>query len=386
MKLLYLITLAERGGAQVHVADLLRGFANQFEIALCTGETGYLCDLAQSLNIPVFRIPHLIHPMRPFTDIQGAWELSRVLHAWKPDLVHAHTSKAGMLARLTGALCGVPVVFTAHTWSFSDCFSQRQRTISIPLERLAGYTGGRIITVSDSNRQLALRYRIAKPDKFVTVWNGILDTPRRASPGDGSCPRIVMVARFASPKDHTLLVLALSGIGRDFELHLIGDGPLRPQVEAKARTLGTRVTFLGERSDVDEILAQAHILALATKWEGLPLTILEGMRAGLPVVASDVGGVHEAVSHCVTGFLTPVGDPQQLQFYLHELIVDSDLRARMGAAGRARYERDFMLSEMLTRTATVYQSAMPASERVAAKRAALVSTTVARAGGLKRNG
>jgi glycosyltransferase involved in cell wall biosynthesis len=110
------------------------------------------------------------------------------------------------------------------------------------------------------------------------------------------------------------------------------------------------------------------------------------MRAGLPVVASDVGGVHEAVSHCVTGFLTPVGDPQQLQFYLHKLIVDSDLRARMGAAGRARYERDFMLSEMLTRTATVYQSAMPASERVAAKRAALVSTTVARAGGLKRNG
>jgi glycosyltransferase involved in cell wall biosynthesis len=358
MRVLYLITLAERGGAQVHVADLLRGFSNEFEIALGTGEEGYLCDVARSLDIPVFKLRHLVHPMKPLTDLRAVREFLSVMRTWKPDLVHAHTSKAGMVARAAGLISGMPVVFTAHTWSFSACFSWQQQKISVPLERLAGRTKSPIIAVSEANRDLAARYRISHPDKLITVWNGIDDTPHRANPGAGSPPQIVMVARFSSQKDQGLLVQALNGIGRDFHLVLVGDGPLRSEVEARARALGGRVTFLGERADVAEILANAQILVLATKWEGLPLCILEGMRGGLPVVASDVGGVAEAVSDGETGFLVPIGDEHKLRLRLEQLLHDPALRVRMGAQGRRRYERDFTLPRMLARTAAVYRSTL----------------------------
>jgi glycosyltransferase involved in cell wall biosynthesis len=358
MRVLYLITLAERGGAQVHVADLLRGFSDEFEIALATGEDGYLCDVARELDIPVFQLSHLVHAIKPLTDLLAMREFLRLMRTWKPDLVHAHTSKAGMVARAAGVVSGMPVVFTAHTWSFSACFSWQQQKISVPLERLAGRTKSPIIAVSEANRDLAARYGISQPDKLITVWNGVEDTPHRANPEAGDPPLIVMVARFSSQKDQALLVQALHGIGPEFRLLLVGDGPLRSEVEAQACVLGGRVTFLGERADVAEILAQAQILVLATKWEGLPLCILEGMRAGLPVVASDVGGVAEAVSDGETGFLVPIGDGRKLRLRLEALLRDPGLRIRMGAEGRRRYERDFTLPRMLARTAAVYRSAL----------------------------
>src|SRR3981081_4568790 len=126
MKLLYLITLAERGGAQVHVADLLRGFSPLYDIALGVGEEGYLCDVAQSLNIPTYRIPNLVHPIQGIKDLRAAGEMIQLIRRVKPDLIHAHTSKAGLIARLAGFVTGVPVIFTAHTWSFSACFSRKQ--------------------------------------------------------------------------------------------------------------------------------------------------------------------------------------------------------------------------------------------------------------------
>jgi glycosyltransferase involved in cell wall biosynthesis len=356
LRILYLVTLAERGGAQVHVADLLRGFSGNYELALGTGTDGYLCDVARDLKIPVFRLRHLVHPMQPLRDACAVAELLRIMKIWRPDLIHGHTSKAGMIARAAGCLRGTPTVFTAHTWSFSACFSWQQQRISVMLERLAGGMNCRIIAVSEANRDLASRHRITRPDKLITVWNGIPDTTYRADPGTRQRPRIVMVGRFVSQKDQSLLIQALAGIDQEFQLDLVGDGPLRPQVEAEARRLGRCINFLGERSDVAEILATAQMFVLATKWEGLPLSILEGMRAGLPVIASDVGGVAEAVTDGENGFLTPVGDCRRMHMRLEQLLRDPDLRVRMGMQGRRRYEDDFTLQKMLGRTAAVYDS------------------------------
>ena len=358
MRILYLITLAERGGAQVHVAELLRGFSRGHQVALCAGEEGYLCDVARALNAPVFLLPHLVHPMSPWNDLRAVKELMRIRKAWKPDLIHGHTSKAGMVGRVAGFLCGAPVVFTAHTWSFSTFFPPRQQAIALQLERLAGSMDCRIIAVSEATRQFAIKRRAAPARKLVTVWNGIGDTPHRADPGRAGCPRIAMVARFVAVKEHELLIRALSRVEGDYHLDLVGDGPLRAQAESQARCLNGRVTFHGERADVPELLAQEHIAVLASKWEGLPLTVLESMRAGLPVVASHVGGVAEAVTHRVNGLLTPVGDEESLRQSLQLLVADPDLRARMGAEGRRRYERDFTLQRMLARTTAVYHSAL----------------------------
>ena len=215
----------------------------------------------------MFQLP-LVHSMQPLTDLRAVVDLIRVIRAWKPDLVHAHTSKAGMIARAAGFLLGTPVVFTARTWSFCSYVSWQQQAISVQLERLAGRWSGPIITVSEANRNLAARHRVASPENVATVWNGIPDTSLRANPSRPGPPRIVMVARFASQKDQGLLVRALRSVRDEFHLIFVGDGPHRGEVEAQSHGLGRRVTFLGERGDIAEILANAQIMTLASRWEG----------------------------------------------------------------------------------------------------------------------
>jgi len=167
-----------------------------------------------------------------------------------------------------------------------------------------------------------------------------------------------MVARFERQKDHATLLQALAGLAhRAWELELIGDGPLRPEAAALTRALGIgdRVHFLGARRDVAERLACQQAFLLISNWEGFPRSILEAMRAGLPVVASDVGGVREAVVDGSTGLLVPRGNPDALRERLDVLLQDPTLRSRFGQAGRARYEERFTFDRMLEQTLAIYR-------------------------------
>lgn len=194
---------------------------------------------------------------------------------------------------------------------------------------------------------------------MLTIWNGVPDTRHRARPDAGWLPEVVMVARCIEQKDHPLLLRVMARIKCPVRTVFVGDGPQLPRLKQEAEQLGIRhrVDFLGNRWDVAQLLARAHIFALPTNWEGLPLSILEAMRAGLPVVASNVGGVSEAVAHGETGFLVDPGDEEGFHRRLVDLLDDPFLRRRMGAAGRARYESRFTLRQMLDKTMAVYQMA-----------------------------
>jgi glycosyltransferase involved in cell wall biosynthesis len=181
--------------------------------------------------------------------------------------------------------------------------------------------------------------------------------PELRTTPEGSPVRLVMVARFETQKDHGTLLHALAGLrGRAWQLDLIGDGPDRAQIAALAQDLGIadRVHFLGARNDVAEHLARSQVFLLISRWEGFPRSILEAMRAGLPVVASDVGGVSESVAEFETGFLVPSGDVGALQSRLELLLEFPTLRRRLGRAGRARYEAQFTFDHMFERTASMY--------------------------------
>jgi glycosyltransferase involved in cell wall biosynthesis len=203
---------------------------------------------------------------------------------------------------------------------------------------------------------------VTSADRIVTVHNGIPDIPTelRARP-ERTPPRMAMIARFEAQKDHPTLLHALAGL-RDaaWELDLIGDGPLRGRMESLADSLGLRdrVRFLGQRMDVHQLLAAAQVGLLVTNWEGLPLSILEAMRAGLPVIATDVAGIGEAVSDGETGFLVPRGEVEALRARIASLLADGQLRRHQGSAGRARYERHFTLDHFVTRTLSVYQDVL----------------------------
>ncbi len=358
MKILYLITRAELGGAQVHVHDLLKGFQNSCKLFLGVGERGYLTEAAGLLNVPYEVIPELVQPISPFQDAKALARIARLIRRFQPDLVHAHTSKAGILGRAAGRAMGVPAVFTAHTWSFAEGTSWKWKAVGIPCEKLMARWGAKTITVSEANRSIALRRGVGNSGNLVTVHNGIPDTPFRADYGLNPAPRIVMVARCARQKSQTLLLRAMAEVNLPFQLTFVGDGPTRLQLRDEAARLGLarRTEFLGNRLDIAEILAGSDIFALPTNWEGFPLSILEAMRAGLPVVASEVGGVAEAVADGETGFLTPSGDVAAVRSKITALLTGPALRRRMGEAGRTRYERHFTFAAMIAKTLSVYRS------------------------------
>jgi len=223
-------------------------------------------------------------------------------------------------------------------------------------ERVASRFSNGIITVSEADRALAFRYRIVPWHSMTVVHNGVRDTAEQSHPDAGDAAHIVMVARFSPQKDQALLLKALVGQVKPFRLSLVGEGPDQTAVQALAKELGLsgRVNFLGACGDVSRILAGANVFVLTSNWEGLPISILEAMRAGLPVIATDVGGVREAVVDGETGFLVDRGNLVMLRSRLQQLLGDPELRKKMGEAGRKRYLEYFTVEQMLEATLRVY--------------------------------
>lgn len=360
LRVLYVVTRAERGGAQVHVLDLLRGLREETEPELAVGEEGFLATAARSLGVACHVLPSLVQPISPFRDLRALARLTSLIRRRRPHVVHAHTSKAGLLARLAAAANGVPSVFTAHTWCFSEGTSWTWRVLGLPLERLGGALCAAVINVSEANRQLALRRRVAPPQRLFTIHNGIASLALQAKHWPTARPTIIMVARFAPQKDHATLLKALAEVKQPFRLQLVGDGPTQEEVAGLAESLGLAgsVEFLGARSDVSALLARADIFALISNWEGFPISILEAMRAGLPILASDVGGVREAVTPGVNGYLTPPGSVHEVCAALSALLESPARRAVMGARSRQTFDQKFRADAMLGRTLHVYRHAV----------------------------
>ncbi len=364
MKIAFIITrLDDVGGAQIHVRDLSTALrAAGHEVVVLAGADGVLAEELRGRGVPCYALRHLAREVGPGQDVRCFLELRDKLREIGPDIISTHSTKAGFIGRIAGKTLGIPTLFTAHGWGFTDGRPPLQVFGFWAIERATAAWAARIITVCNSDRTAAVRARVASRDRLVTIHNAMpdIDEPLRARPGR-SPVRLVMVARLSHWKDQPALLHALSGLkDLDWQLEFVGDGPLRGQLEALTQSLGltSRVTFLGFRSDVPERLAEAQVFVLISKWEGFPRSILEAMRAGLPVVASDVGGVQESVVEGTTGFVIPRGDAVRLRECLRKLITSSELRASMGEAGRARYEEKFTFDRLVERTTKVYKSVL----------------------------
>ncbi len=360
MKIVYIVTRSDSiGGAHVHVRDLAVALrAAGHETIVASGQMGPFDEMLAEQGIPHYPLRHLVRAPLPWKDAAALFEIRALLRKLRPDLVSTHSAKAGWLGRAAAPSLRIPVLSTAHGWSFTTGVPAVAARLYRWGESLTAPFANRIITVSEYDRALAIRYRVAPPEKLVTVHNGMPDIAPWLRADPSAAPvRFVMVARFEPQKDHVTLLHALAGLRADpWELTLIGDGPLRPRAEALAQRLGIadRVRFLGARRDVAKQMAGHQVFLLITNWEGFPRSILEAMRAGLPVVASAVGGVCESLVDGETGFAVARGDVATLRARLALLLHDPSLRARMGAAGRERYEGCFTLGHMLKQTLAIY--------------------------------
>jgi len=361
VKIVYIVTRAEPiGGAQVHVRDLACALLSLgHQPIVLTGGRGTYTEALDAAGVQTVTLASLQAPINPLGDLRALHQIRALLKTLRPDLVSTHSSKAGVLGRMAARSLGIPVIFTAHGWAFTPGIPSGQAAMYTWIERLVAPLASRVIAVSDFDRQLAVARSVVPRQKLVTIHNGMPDVgPELRADPSRSPVRLAMVARFEPQKDHTTLFHALAGLMPEpWSLDLIGDGPLQPKAEALSHRLGLadRIRFWGQRMDVDARLAEAQVALLITNWEGFPRSILEAMRAGLPVVASAVGGVAESVRDGETGFTVSRGDVAGLRRRLKQLLADAGLRTRMGQRGRQRYEDHFTLSHTIEKTLAVYR-------------------------------
>ena len=345
-RILLLVTLAETGGAQTYVANLLPMLADHFDVVVAAHGGGPLRQHAQAAGARFVQLEHVRRPISPLRDFRGLLELTALIRRERPHIVHVNSAKAGALGRVAAWLARAPIrVYTVHGWSFTahrGASSALYRGAERALRPLTTTT----ICVAESERRAGLDAGTCDEATTVVIHNGVV-LPRTAAAERRSGPyRLVTVGRLQAPKDPITLVRALAEVGRPGEALIAGDGPDRPAVESEVRRLGLEsvVRLAGELDDVGELLVAADLFVLSSRSEGLPLSILEAMAVGLPVVASSVGGVPELIVDGETGFLVPPGDSHALAAAIERLLDDAALRRRLGAAGRSRVSEHFDLA------------------------------------------
>ncbi len=361
LKVAVIITRADDlGGAQSHVRDLaLELKARGNDVTVFAGSEGALFEALKPRAIDCRVIDCLVHPIAPLKDLQAYYEIKARIKELKPDLVSTHSNKAGFLGRLAADALGIPVVHTSHGFLFGG----RRQTLTGRfyrlMEKFAAAWGDMVIAVSQSEHDLAAGLGVIPSHKMTVVYNGL---PEMAEAGRTANPetepaRLIMIARFEKPKDHLTLIRALGGLKEmDWQLTLVGDGKGRAAAESMAAELGLseRLEFTGTRRDTEALLGDSSIFILSSRREGFPISILEAMRAGLPVVATRVGGIPEAVIEGETGLLFDPGDEAALRQQLAKLIADPALRKKMGLAGQKSFREHFTLKQMVDQTEKVY--------------------------------
>jgi glycosyltransferase involved in cell wall biosynthesis len=360
MNIAFVITRADAiSGATVHVRDMSKALiARGHRATVVVSGAGAVTREFDLSGIPYVSVRHLRRSVNPLRDVLAVREMVRTIRRLNPDVVSAHTAKAGCIARMACAHLKVPVLYTPHGWAIGDRISRLQGFLYRHVERRTAPLSAAIVNVSEYELRLATHHRVGSPGLHHVIHNGMPDIAPmlRADPRRQPC-RIVMVARFEEPKDHATLLAALAGLRQlPWQLDLVGDGPLEAAIRARAESLGVagRVHFRGACA-VADVLAQAQIFVLSSRSEGFPRSILEAMRAGLPVVASDAGGVAEAVRDGQTGYVVPRQSTDAMRGALETLIRDPFRRAAFGAAGRRDYEAKFTFGRMFERTVAIYE-------------------------------
>jgi glycosyltransferase involved in cell wall biosynthesis len=348
-RILLLITLAETGGAQTYVAGLLPALVGRFDVLVGAHGEGPLRDAALAAGARFIPLRHVRRDLHVTHDVLGVLELAVLMRRERPDIVHANSSKAGLLGRLAAALARVPIrVFTVHGWAFK-AYSGAASALYRWADRLMAPLTTVTICVSERERSAGVAARTCRAERTVVIPTAVDAAAAQPSRRDGAAPRIVAVGRLAPPKDPVTLVRALAAVrGSPFSAQIVGDGPERAAVESEIRAAGLEaaVEVTGERRDVPRLLAEADVFVLSSRSEGAPISILEAMAAGLPVVASTVGGVPEIVEDGKTGLLVPPGEAAALAAALELLLADATLRDRLGAAGRTRVRERFDLAQL----------------------------------------
>jgi glycosyltransferase involved in cell wall biosynthesis len=373
INILYVITKLELGGAQKQLLSLVEGLDKEkFNPYILSARDGLLVKAAQDIaGLKLIRCRFLARPIRPIKDILAFFFIYRFIKSNPIDIVHTHSSKAGILGRLAAAAAGVKnIIHTVHGWSFHKHQFKLVYYFYIFLEKLCASFSSAIIVVSRWDQAIAKQQAIGRQDKYRLIRyainceklkNNTYAYPVRKEFGLSEADLVVGMVACFKPQKAPLDFIKIAGlIKNDFpnvKFILVGDGVLRKKISVliKKLKLEKQIVLTGWRNDIERILSGFDIFVLTSLWEGLPVVVLEAMAAGLPVVATDTGGIREIVLPEETGYLAEPQDLRSLQEKLSELLKKPYLRKEFGKRAVLTLDSSaYSLNSMLKNTSQLY--------------------------------
>jgi glycosyltransferase involved in cell wall biosynthesis len=385
-RVLHVLTRLALGGAQRHALDVCRRLpGDRYEVEVLAGpDVGSEKSIQSEFTdagLPVHMLPGLHREENPASDLAALWRMAGFLRRGRYDVVHTHMAKAGVIGRLAAGLAKVPaVVHTVHGWPWHNFVDRKTKERYVGFERRAARKTDRIIVTSERDRGKGLAHAIAPADRFTLIRSGIdfarFDPEKhdraeaRRKLGLPEKARVLLTVAALTHQKNPLEALEVAArVQKAFpELHyiLVGNGPLRDDVMTRSGQLGfgSRFHFLGNRDDIPEILAAADVFLLTSRWEGLPLTLIEAMAMGKAIVATQVDGVLDVIEDNVTGYARDPGDVDELAAMCVRLFRAPNLITEMFKGNPAHIRRpEFSLERTVEALDRLYQEVLKARGR-----------------------
>jgi len=366
MRICHVITKPELGGAQLSTLSILLGLPKEkYSISVITSPKGTLKpEFINLKNIKSYFSPFLTRRINPLLDILALIHIYLIYRRNRYGLIHTHSSKAGIIGRFAGLAGRVPIILhTVHGWPFNDYQNIITKRFFIFIERIAAKFTTKIICVSNKDMDTALRYKIAHRDKFIVIKYGIeLSEFRKRAANvlqkrkelgiNNNDPMVGMIACLKpqkSPLDYVRACLEVYKKFPNINFLLIGDGVLKKicKKELKAASLNGRFIFTGWRRDISGILDILDVVVLTSKWEGMPIAIIEALCKGKPIVVTDVSGARELVKDNISGYITMPGEYEKIAEKVLLLLKDKELCIKMGSQGAKSIDDSFDVKRMV---------------------------------------
>jgi len=388
-KVLHIITRVDKGGSAQNTYLTILGLKRKsFQSSLISGlslesemkkeekkTTEKDIQKLKSEGIEFIQCPFLLRRINIIKDLKAFFDIFRVIKKNSPLIVHTHSSKAGFLGRLAAKLAGIPIiVHTPHGHVFFGYFGPLKTKVFIILEKLASRITDKIVALTNREKEDHVRLRIANDDKFIVIHSGVELKTFKEFPFNekqyfkkelGIPENFLVVGtigRLVPVKGPEFLIEAAKYIIPKYPntyFLFSGDGHLKQNLEEKASVLGIKnnIIFLGWRDDIAEIISVYDVFVLPSLNEGMGRVLVEAMALGKPIVASNVGGIPDLVTHGKNGFLVPPKDPEELAKYIQILLEDGERREKMGLAGKDMV-KNFSSEIMVDRIAELYKELM----------------------------
>ena len=377
IKIAVIITKLELGGAQkVAISICEKLDKTKFETVLICGCGGILDEETKN-KIRVIFVKELIREINPIKDLKALYLICKILKQEKPDIIHTHSSKAGIVGRLAAKMCGIKnIVHTIHGFSFNNTQKFLKKNLFISLEKLGAKISKYLIPVSTENITKGLNNHIGKREQYKYIrlgvdidnfksFNGIPSLKKELNI-DKNDILVTTIGPFKPQKnlpDFIKIAKDISEKRKQFKFVMVGDGTLRPQFEKliKEYNISNNIFLIGWIRDISNILNSSDIFVMTSLWEGLPISTIEAMCCGLSPIVNDVDGQREIIKNEINGFLIKPYDIKSCEEKIILLTNDKKLREQMSLNAKNSIDYTFSIDYMIKQHEDLYLSLQSSS-------------------------